>query len=115
MKYTVKQHGFIGAHCDCVVFSFFSILEFILCAECKLILSSLCIYICTFCPVAQLIIEHVFSMATTSETGIKHKALPIQEKLEIINKVGYYFRLLLDKKGIAVDFGVSVSRVNTEL
>jgi len=54
-------------------------------------------------------------MATTSETGIKHKTLPIQEKLEIMNKVGYYFRLLLDKKGFAVDFGVSVSHVNTEL
>jgi len=54
-------------------------------------------------------------MATTSETGIKHKTLPIQEKLEIINKVGYYFRLLLDKEGIALDCGVSVSHGNTEL
>lgn len=55
-------------------------------------------------------------MATTSETGIKRKTLPIKEKLEFINKVGYYFRLLLDKKkGIAVDLRVSVSHVNTEL
>jgi len=37
-------------------------------------------------------------MATTSETGIKHKTLSIQEKLGIINEVGYYFRLLLYKK-----------------
>jgi hypothetical protein len=47
-----------------------------------------------------------------SETGIKHKTLPIQEKPKIINKVGYYFRLLLDKEGIALDGGVSVSHVN---
>ena len=54
----------------------------------------------------------MFSMATSSETRIKHKTVPIQEKLEIINKVGCYFSLLLDK-GIAADFGVSVSNVNT--
>jgi hypothetical protein len=60
-------------------------------------------------------IEHMFSMATTTETGIKRKTLPIQGKLEIINKVGYYFRLLFDKKGIATYFGVSVSNIYTVL
>jgi hypothetical protein len=37
-------------------------------------------------------------MTTTSETRIKHKTLPVQEKVEIINKVGYCFRFVLDKK-----------------
>ena len=59
--------------------------EFILCTGLKYIMCLCCVYvcICTFRPVAQLIIEHVISMDATSKTGIKHKTLPIQERLEV--------------------------------
>lgn len=39
------------------------------------------------CPVEQLIIEHVISMASASKSSTKPKLLSIQEKLDIMNKV----------------------------
>lgn len=40
-----------------------------------------------FCPVDQLNTEHMIIVAGTRKTGMKHKLLIIQEKLDVINMV----------------------------
>lgn len=73
----VRQPGFSGSHCDCVVFCFKFQSFNLFCAQNLNIVSVHITYICIFRPVAHLIIEHVMNMATTSKSGIKHKKLPI--------------------------------------
>jgi hypothetical protein len=55
----------------------------------------LCAY--SFCPVAPLVVECVISMAAVSKTGIKHKLLSIQEKLDVMNTMDAF---LLKKKSL---------------
>jgi len=50
------------------------------CVHFKLLVSS-------FCPVEQLITEHMIIVAGTRKTGMKHKLLIIQEKVVIVNIV----------------------------
>jgi hypothetical protein len=39
------------------------------------------------CPLDQLITEHMIILADTRKTGMTHKLLIIQEKLDVINMV----------------------------
>ena len=61
-------------HCNC--FTWIPIILSVLCAVRLYILLSFCIvYVCSFCHVNYLIIDHMISMLAVSETGTKHKKL----------------------------------------
>jgi len=51
------------------------------------ILSSLQIVHVYSCSVEPLVIDHIISGAAASKTGVKHKLLSIQEKLNVIKTV----------------------------
>jgi hypothetical protein len=64
------------------------------CVHFKLLVSS-------FCPGNQLITEHMIIVPGTRKTGMKHKLLIIQEKLDVINMVDA-FKIIFPTNALSI-------------